>query len=180
VLIDSGYCPDAAYEFSRLYGEPYRASKGIGEGRFHHGSQGVNRQVGNYWYATPQPAGIWLYQPDADYWKRQVHERFLADPVDENGRARPGSLTLFVPIGKRDHHSFAQHIMAEEWVTEFIAGKGERSRFQKHSNNNHYLDATAMMLCGAEMEGYGIFTPEPDTRRRAAVISSGRSNSARW
>lgn len=182
VLFDSGYCPDAVCEFVRRYGEPYRACKGIGGGRFQHGTRSHTRQVGNHWFGQVQDDRSWLYSLDADFWKRAVHDRFTAEPLDESNRPRPGSLTLFIPAGKRDHHTFAAHILAEEWITEFLAGKGDRSRFVVHSNNNHFLDATALMLAGAEMSGCGIFSPivsiEP---RRHAVISAGRTNEhSRW
>ncbi len=164
VLIDAGYCQDAVFEFARRFGEPYRASKGIG-GNFRHGVPDPRtRRVGAHWFAQPQAGGLWLYSIDADHWKRTVHERFIAEPLDENNRPNPGSLTLFVPAGRRDHHTYAAHIVAEEWITEFLPGKGEKSRWIKHSANNHYLDATALCLCGAEMAGCGLFAQ--NTKRR--------------
>lgn len=180
VLIDSGYCPEAVYELVRRYGDPFRATKGIDEGRFQHGKPSSTRIVGNFWFATPQPSGIWLYQPNVDHWKRSVHERFLTEPLDDDARPRHGSLTIFVPAGKRDHHTFAAHIMAEEYITEFVHGKGEKNRRVAHSANNHFYDAAGLMLCGAEQAGFGVFAPEQSVQKRPAVISAGRSNQSRW
>lgn len=154
-LVDSGYSPDAAYEFVRRFGEPFRVAKG--SSNFHHGMRSATRRVGNHWFAQPQAGRVWLYSIDPDHWKRAVHHRFLCPALDENNRPSPGSLTLFVPEGSRDHRTFGAHILAEEWVTEFVAGKGERSRWLKHSGNNHFLDATALMLAAGEMAGIGIF-----------------------
>lgn len=170
VLIDSGYSQDAAFEFVRCYGEPFRASKGTPH--FHHGQRSPTRRVGNHWFAQPQsPGRVWLYSLDADYWKRAVHNRFVCDPLDENNRPAPGSLTLFVPQGNRDHKTFSAHILAEEWITRFVEGKGEKSYFHKHSGNNHFLDATALMLAAAEMAGAGIFDTSTSARKRVQIPS---------
>lgn len=177
-LIDSGYCPAAVYEMVRRYGDQFRATKGQSDSQFHPGRPSIDRQVGNFWFAK-QESGRWLYHPNVDYWKRSVHERFLADPLDEDNRPRQGSLTLFVPAGKRDHTTFCQHIMSEEWVTEFIAGKGDKSHFVAHSNNNHFYDATALCLAGGEMIGSGMFACE-SVIQRPRVVSSGRQSQARW
>lgn len=155
VLIDSGYSPDAVYEFIRRYGEPFRASKGSSS--FQHGQRSDTRRVGNHWFSQPQPGRVRLYTLDSDHWKRSVHHRFLAEPFDANRQPAPGSLTLFIPAGSRDHHTYASHILAEEWITEFIPNKGERSRWLVHSGNNHFFDATALCLAAAEMANAGVF-----------------------
>ncbi len=163
VLIDAGYSQDAAYEFVRRFGEPYRATKGISP--FRPGQRSVSRRVGNHWFAQQQAGRVWLYSLDADHWKRQVHGRFMTDPIDEDGRPNPGSLTLFIPRGNRDHKTYSAHILAEEWITDFVPGKGERSRWLKHSGNNHFFDATALILAAAEMAGQGIFTERSPCKR---------------
>jgi hypothetical protein len=176
VLIDSGYFPDAAYEFVRMSGEPFRAAKG--SSRFHHGTRGVTRRVGNHWFAQPQASKVWLYTLDADHWKRSVHDQFMAEPRNEDNRPNPGSLTLFVPLGNRNHKTFSAHILAEEWVTEFVPKKGERSKWLKHSGNNHFLDATSLMLAAAEMSDVGIFARAQRTKtsdRPTAAQLAGRS-----
>ena len=180
-LIDCGYCQDAICEFARRYGEPFCAAKGIG-GTFRHGTASPTRFVGNHWFAQPQADGLWLLSLNADHWKRSTHDRFLAEPLDENGRPRPGSLSLFVPAGSRDHLRFAAHIVAEEWISEFVLGKGERSRWVTHTSSNHFLDATALCLAGAEMAGYGLFAPVAAAEQpsRPKILSMGHSPAARW
>jgi hypothetical protein len=185
VLIDSGYCPDAVYELVLRHGDPFRAAKGIGGGRFRHGTPDTRtRYVGNHWFRQMQGGRLWLYSLDADHWKRSVHERFIAEPVDENNRPNAGSLSLYVPAGGRDHKTFSAHTLAEEWVTEFLPGKGERSRFVVHSANNHFLDATALCLAGAEMLGRGMFSQNVviEEPQRPLVIGTGHRPhaGARW
>ncbi len=156
VLIDAGYSQAAILEFVSRYGDPYRAAKGAS--RFRHGVRGQNRRVGNHWFSQPQhPSRVWLYSLDSDHWKKSVHDRFVTQPLDDANRPNAGALTLFIPAGRRDHHTFASHVIAEEWITEDIPGKGERSRWLVHSGNNHYLDALALTLAAAEMSGAGIF-----------------------
>jgi len=160
VLIDSGYSPDAAYEFVRRHSSPFRVAKG--SSNFHPGQPSSTRRVGRHFFGQLQAGGVWLYMHDSDHWKRAVHQRFLADPLDENNRPNPGSLTLFVPQGSRTHKTFSAHVLAEEFVSEFVPGKGERSYWLKHSANNHYFDAAALCLCAAEMAGCGVFArPKP-------------------
>ncbi len=179
VLIDSGYHPAPVYEMVRRYGDLYRASKGQSDEQFHPGRPSITRQVGNFWVATVQGGGWWLYQPNVDFWKRSVHERFLAEPLDDDGRPRKGSLALFAATSKQEHREYANHIMAEVWQTEFIPGKGEKSKFNKLSASNHLLDATALCLCGGEMIGMGVFSTEQQ-QQKPVVVSSGRSSQSRW
>jgi len=176
VLIDAGYSQDAVFEFVRLHGEPFRAAKG--QSPFHHGVHTPTRRVGNHWFAQRQPARVWLHTLDSDHWKRAVHDRFIAEPRDADNRSNPGALTLFVPGGNRNHNTYSAHILSEEWITEFAQGKGERSRWLKHSGNNHLLDATALMLAAAEMTGSGLFgtvrrRPPPDQRMSARQMAAG-------
>ena len=183
MLIDSGFAYGAVAEFVSIYGAPFRATKGIGGGRFYHGKLSADRQVGNNYFATVQGGRFWLYSLDVDFWKKSVHERFLAEPFDENNRPNSGALTLFVPAGNRDHKTFSAHILSEEFVTEFVAGKGERSRWLAHSKNNHWLDSVSMMLAGAEMVGRGLFAPPTpsDEPKRPVILSAGVAAPApRW
>ena len=84
VLIDSGYSPDAAYEFVRQVGEPYRPAKG--SSNFHPGQKSLTRRVGNHWFATPQNGRVWLYTLDPDHWKTRRSPSLYVRPLDENNR----------------------------------------------------------------------------------------------
>ena len=174
VLIDAGYSQSAVFEFVRRYGSPYRAAKG--SSRFHHGVRSQTRKVGNHWFSQLQyPSRVWLHLLDSDFWKKAVHDRFVTQPLDDNNRPNAGALTLFIPVGSRDHHTYSSHLIAEEWVSEDVPGKGERSRWLVHSGNNHYFDATSLMLCAAEMAGAGIFAKPkrlaPSERPTAAQLA---------
>jgi hypothetical protein len=76
---------------------------------------------------------------DTDYWKQFIHERFLTPTFDEQNFLRRGALSLFVQPNDRKHTSFAQHIAAEELVSEFKEGKGVKTSWNKISENNHWL-----------------------------------------
>jgi hypothetical protein len=107
--------------------------------------------MGNHWFARLQPdAGVWVYHLDANFWKLWVHERFAVS-LTPAGEPTPYSLSLFENTKPRQHHSYARHIVAEELVEEFVAGKGVRRGWRQTSPNNHWLDATYMCCAAASM-----------------------------
>jgi hypothetical protein len=100
-----------------------------------------------------QTENLWLHHLDTDYWKKFVHERFLSPTYDNQETLRNGSLSIYMPEGNKQHYTFAHHIVAEEYVSEFKQGKGERCYWMVHNRNNHYLDATAMASAAASKYG---------------------------
>jgi hypothetical protein len=101
---------------------------------------------------------VWLYELDASYWKQFVHERFLTPTFDEQNMLRRGSLSLFNTHGSQTHNTFANHIVAEELVSEFREGKGVKTFWNRKHENNHWLDAVAMAsaagaACGIKLVG---------------------------
>ena len=159
-LVDSGDGPltEAIYEWVRsLPAEPkVCASKGYGDGQgarprqFGKDARSSPRIEGQHWFAQLQASGVWLYHLDANFWKRWVHERF-AVTLAPNDEPTPYSLSLFRGSKPRHHHSFARHIIAEEYREEFVAGKGVRRKWHQVSPNNHWLDATYMACAAAGM-----------------------------
>ena len=158
VFIDSGAYSQSIYEFVRqVGGPPFYAVKGVGGYRQPKPSDSV--RIGSELHASYLVGEkIWLYNLNADYWKRFVHERFLTPTFNESNMIRPGSLSIFQPKGTKKHISFSQHIVAEEWVSEFKQGKGERCYWMVHNRNNHWLDSTAMSAAAAGMEGISLMT----------------------
>ena len=79
--------------------------------------------------------------------------------------------------GNRTHKTYSAHILAEEWITNFVVGKDEHSRWLKHSANNHFLDPTALMLAAAEMAGLGVFAtaPYPQALQPQGIRTDGQS-----
>ena len=161
---DSGDYTQSVYEFIRQVGHgPFFASKGVGKYKTPKPSDTV--RVGTHLHASYQVADrIWLNLMDVDYWKRFVHERFLTPTFSDQNMLRAGSLSLYDPIGSRSHLTFSQHIVAEEWVSDFKQGRGERCYWVVHNRNNHFLDAVTMASAAASLSGVnplaGIKSPK--------------------
>jgi len=154
VFVDSGTYTNAAYEFVRQVGGVFHAAKGIG--KYHQKTTSTDKlKAGDHMHAAYQESErLWLFDLDTDYWKNWVHERFLTPPFDdETNLLRKGSLSLFVPDGSRRHTSYAQHIVAEELVTEFKEGKGSKTYWNKRNDNNHWLDATYYAAAAGRFTG---------------------------
>lgn len=158
VFVDSGTFTNAAYEFVRQVGAPFHAVKGIGNYRPRRES---NKKliVGDHMHAAYQDAErLWLFDLSTDYWKNWVHERFLTPAFDTGNMLRRGSLSLFNQVGRKTHMSFAQHIVAEELVAEFIEGKGTKVKWHQHNPNNHWLDATYYAAAAARFQGVHLLS----------------------
>ncbi len=166
VLIDSssGLHQRAVYQFHRQVGRAvYVPAKGFARGRgsspFHPGKASADRKIGEFSSRVRQRdewQDIWLYEFDADYWKRFVHQRFLTPTLDDNGNHRRGSLAIWKPELALEHKDFCRHIEAEIWVEKFEPGKGTKAGWVKRRDDNHYLDATAMACVGASFGGMRI------------------------
>ena len=158
VFVDSGAYTDAAYEFVRqVGGAPFYATKGAGG--YRPPKPNENIVVGNNLHASNLIAErLWLYNISADYWKRWVHERFLTPTFDEANMLRQGALSVYQPEGNKRHLSYSQHVVAEEWVSEFKQGKGEKCYWLVHNRNNHWLDATALAAAAASIHGINVMT----------------------
>ena len=94
---------------------------------------------------------------------------------------KAGSITLYgsEPVM---HSAWARGVMAEEWITEYITGKGDRSRWKVNSKHNHPLDVTALLKVAADMLGLRVFAgaaatspPKPKGRRIGKVGSKIRT-----
>jgi hypothetical protein len=164
VFIDSGTFTDAAYEFVRnVGGAPFYCSKGIGNYR-DKTTETDKIKPGNHFHAAYQEAqGLWLYEMNTSYWKQFIHERFLTPTFDEQNFLRRGALSLFVQPNNRKHTSFAQHIVAEELVSEFKEGKGVKTYWNVVNANNHWLDATYMAAAAASARGIYLLAPTAGT-----------------
>jgi hypothetical protein len=158
-FVDSGAFTNAAYEFCRQVKGIFRPSKGVSPYRRKTKSDEYTR-AGTNLHATHLVAqDIWLYDLDTDYWKRWVHERFLTPTFDENNMLRTGSLSLYMNQEGQSHSIYAQHITAEEYVSEFKDGKGEKQYWNKKNSDNHWLDATYMAAAASEVCGVKLFVP---------------------
>lgn len=163
VLIDSsdGDHQRAVYQFCQDYGSPFVPAKGFGESKFRIGSDAPGkRKCGESWAKVKQQhdqwRNTWLHEFDSDYWKRHVHQRFLTPTLDDDGRYRTGSISLWRDTQSHRHAKFARQNIAEIWTKVFVPGKGEKSFFDKRSKENHWQDSTAMACVGLSMAGVRV------------------------
>jgi hypothetical protein len=159
VLVDSGTYTNAVYEFCRQVRGIFRPSKGIPSYRPKTHSTATCVAAANQHAQWLEASQIWLQELDTDYWKQWVHERFLTPCFDENNLLRRGSLSVYQPEGNKRHLSYAQHITAEELVTEFIEGKGVKEKWVQKNQNNHWLDSTYLAAACTEALGIQLITP---------------------
>lgn len=162
-FVDSGdgVLMEAIYSFVRSVagtpGVPIGASKGYGDGQRNRRLQApsklpngksAKRISGTYWHADYQHEhGLYLYQLDANFWKRFVHARFATAPfTSEDGSQTPYSIAIHRADVMRQHQTFAKHITAEEYQERFVQGRGMVRGWAQVSANNHWLDATYMSL----------------------------------
>lgn len=158
IFVDSGTFTNAAYEFVRQVGPPFHAAKGLGNYRPRKQSTEKTR-AGDHMHAELQAdQRLWLFDLGSDYWKTWVHERFMTPTFDENNFLRRGALSLFVQPGAQTHNSFAHHITAEELVTEFKEGKGAKTYWHQHNENNHWLDATYYAAAAGRFTGVHLLS----------------------
>lgn len=157
-LVDSGNFTNAAYQFCREVGGIFKPSKGYDP--YHARKTSTDNCIAgaNMHAQRLAAAGVWLYELDTSYWKQFVHERFMTPTFDENNMLRRGSLSLFSLPGNQTHQSYSQHIVAEELVSEFIEGKGNKVYWSEKSDNNHWLDATYMAAAASEACGIKLFS----------------------
>lgn len=163
VMIDSGTYTNAAYEFVRQVRGVFHPSKGIPNYRQRAKSTDVCRAGKNQHAQWLEASKVWLYELDTDYWKQWIHERFMTPCFDEQNMLRKGSLSIYEPIGKQRHSSYAQHIVAEELLTEFKEGKGSKTYWHVRNENNHWLDATYLAAACTESVGIGLIMPSEHT-----------------
>lgn len=165
VLIDSGsgLHQRPVYQFCRDFGKPFVPAKGFGQGRgvFRVGNDKPGeRKSGENWAQVKQNStesrGTWLYEFDADYWKRQVHQRFLTPTLDDAGNYRRGSLSLWKPSTSHRHSKYGRGIESEIWTQLFVQGKGTKEFWDRRHKDNHPLDATAMACVGLSMAGVRV------------------------
>ena len=162
VFVDAGTFTNAAYEFTRQVGPPFFPAKGIGKYRHKTKSTDTLKAGDNMHASWLAESKLWLFELNTDYWKQWVHERFMSPTFDEDNMLRRGAMSLFVQPGKFTHNSFAQHIVAEELVTEFAEGKGSKTYWNVVNANNHWLDATYNAAAAGRFSGVHLLS-EADT-----------------
>lgn len=123
------------------HGFPWICSHGFSDGQFKPASETTKTKIRNehstHWYIA-KDGRFRVVNMDTDYWKHQVHSRFLIQPL-KDGETVENAITLSGE-NPMDHDNLASQVLAEEWRKEFKEGKGFRSYWYKKSKNNHGLD----------------------------------------
>jgi hypothetical protein len=183
VLIDSGDFTDAVYRFCLNAGPPFFCSKGFGDN--YRITERADRLIGNHFYVNPVVASdnvtVPLYHLDSNYWKHQVHDGWLTPIYNDDNSRRANSLSLFSVKEKSKHHSFAKHILAEEYQETFVkGGKGLVRKWIKVNKNNHWLDCNYMNLAAREICKVHEIHAENQRRANIAAQTKKQSGGSGW
>lgn len=167
--IDSGWQTDVVYDFTRQYfHEGFLAVKGFGQSQNQSPYSQPDRigkkvkLIGSGYHVTwLDQDGVWLACINADHWKTVLNDK-VCMPQEE-----PGAITFFAATG-REHMSFARHLRSERRVQEFIAGKGEITRWEHKYAANHWLDSTYLAITAGkfvEQAELNVERVEPERQR---------------
>jgi hypothetical protein len=126
--------------------------------RERHEKPGKRRRIGDGWYAEySSSAHEWLYHPDSDRFRREVHEAFLT-PVGE-----PNALQL-AGESREGHIDYAQEVTSMVWTVQRHPTKGEVGAWLiRRKDGDHLFDATAYADVAAAIRGV---TSLPKSRAR--------------
>jgi hypothetical protein len=163
-LIDAGWRTEAIYGWCLEAGQQkwkpamgFGRSAGCTSAAFHEPTRTErDKKMGQRWFLSKRPRGIWLVCTDADHWKAWEHDHWMRDPE------KPGALFLYgcrdeehperLSADQKGHFSYAKHLTAEIETEELI--KGVMRRYWKSkSDTNHYFDASYMTDVAATMLG---------------------------
>ena len=161
VLIDSRFLPDPIYDFcGKAPGRTYHPVSGSGgkmRDTYRPPRKNSNEaQIGRFHYYAVRQAdrGIWLIHADSDYWVEHIQNGFvntvsLGDRWSLNAR---DAVALY-GTDRLLHRDMASHVMAEEFVTQFVPGRGlESKRIVRHSGN-HWLDCLVYAFTAGALAG---------------------------
>jgi phage terminase large subunit GpA-like protein len=169
VLVDSGAWEPAIVAFCVESGPGFLPSKGFGIQQLQR--RNIYREPA--YEPVMQPAGHYLIEINADWWKSYVHNRLQTPP------GQPGALTLF-HASPTEHLTFAKHLTAERRVEEFVAGKGLVTRWEAVNRNNHYLDALALACVAGHGIGQRLVTGAAPAAAPAQQSTSAPSSGNGW
>jgi hypothetical protein len=111
------------------------------------------KRHGDHWALVIQPDGTPLYEFEATYWKRTLHNRLLTPTFNEDNKRVDGSLALFVCPDveqfRKDRREFSHQVTNEIWGSKKPGAKpGWIVR-----GKNHYLDCAAGNCLAANIAG---------------------------
>jgi len=165
VWIDSGYMPDAVFQFIRESGT-LRANRYMGiVGR---GLSQIRRmERGNY--TAPAKTDKWVRRI-GDGWHLTLVPKYRAAQITINAdqyklacqhgfalpAGQPGAITLFDPgLDRKRHTKLEHHLLSEKLVHRVVPGRGEIDVWEKHGAN-HWLDCACYALCALNFCGFRL------------------------
>jgi len=165
IWIDAGYKPGGVFKFIRSCGR-HSAKKSryfpiVGRGtgqmqRIYEAPKTVGGriiQVGSRWHVSQVPK-YFAYEifVDADHWKDELHNNLAIHPDT------PGAIGFFQATG-RDLERVARHLTNEKRMTEFVAGKGEVTKWVR-LGQQHWLDAAYLARAAGDRCGWAPPAPK--------------------
>lgn len=180
VGVDLGYKREAVVAFlhskyaKKETASRYTGMQGYGTGQQAGTNYSLPKSTGatvmligeNYHIASSKDENLAWFESDSDEWKSFLHAR-LSEPlpaINEQCAEPSSALTLFNTT-PREHIPIAKQWTAEEQVREYVAGKGEKTKWIRKNKNNHYLDTSYMACVLAHYMGVRLqkkSTPVPD------------------
>ena len=186
VMIDSGHFTKTTYQFVReVGGIPFVVSKGWGgDSHYRTPKPAEEVYVGDNWNISLQKTeGVWLYNFNADHWKGWVHDRFLTKTFDGSHVMQDGTLSLFNcgddKTNRQRHHSFSQHVCAEEFRETFKPDKGITRKWVAVKKNNHWFDCMVGCSVAANILGIHLMRQRNDELMAKAVATQRVANTQR-
>lgn len=131
--------------------EVWHPAQGCGSGRNqkrYYAPRGAEVARDGNLYIRKDERQVRRFMLNSDAYKRIVHSGFLLEP------ATSGSISLFQPHHRKDHHAFARHITAEMEV-EKPGGKLVWEKVRGRSDN-HYFDALYNAVAGVSVMEYRL------------------------
>lgn len=155
-LVDSGYKTDAIYEACRRIEGNYFPAKGM-DSTYRQPKASENCKVFHECHCVLKRDRdgneVWLFEPNTEYWKNWLQERWVCDPWTGGQRTR-GSMALFNAEDVRIHSQFAKSMVSERLEHVPLPGKAFKSVWNVvDRSNNHWLDAGGYACAAASCLG---------------------------
>ena len=174
VCIDSRWMPDPVYDFVSKSARPtYQPITGSG-GRVRDSyrpprANTKDAHLGRFhYYSTRQHdhGGVWLMHADSDYWVGHIQDGFvLKTTKGDQWTLETRDAVALYGADRLLHRDIASHVMAEEFVTQFVPGKGYESKRVVKNTGNHWLDCL-VYACSAGAHAGVRFGHMPERKKK--------------
>ena len=176
-LVDSGNWPDAIRTAVSMMGGIWHPSHGLPQYRHPKLAKEGDKEIpadGSQLWHWSNVGGVWVANFNPDAIKHRIQSGLLIVPLDEHGNRPSGAVTLF-GSDPNEHTDYALELTAEEWVTEFIAGKGQVSRWNPIRKRNHYFDtAVGNHVARLIVKNWTLLESQPVPQVDASMLTDPR------